>query len=495
MEERFNLIDEGWIPISGKNPASLREIFSATDCSELGGTSIQKLAVLKLLLAIAQRAITPKDTKEWEALGVEGLGKACSQYLEQKHDLFYLHGERPFLQFPILAQWKTNKGEPLPIMPIGRPYHPDIPSDNDTVINQMQLNRIPNDAQKALFLVSIMNYSFGGKRVSYIPPLSEGFDSKGKSAKSGPSLGNYNGYMQSCFWGNTVLETVWLNLLTRWELSQCPQWEKDELIPPWEEMPEGEDDEVARRLKSSYMGTLVGLSRFVLLQKEGVLYAEGIQYPSHKEGWREPFMTLRGEDKVNFLDMGRKPWRNLDALLSLSLSTVDRGITCPQIQMLLPRTRKAVSSFGLYSGGLKVRGNAGDQSVKQTDDFINSLIWLDSQVLGQEWFQTLEAEMKWLETTAFILKRCVSNYLKELKEIKSSLEEVAEGDFWRYCESIFQDIVYACDSPDRLPSIRQSLIRYAEGLYDTYCGHETARQIVSWVKHRPNFRLETKKEG
>lgn len=206
-------------------------------------------------------------------------------------------------------------------------------------------------------------------------------------------------------------------------------------------------------------------------------------------------MTIRGEDKVNFLDMGKKPWRNLDAILSLSLSNIDRGITCPQIQMLMIRTRKAVPCFGIFSGGLKVRGNAGDQSVKQTDDFIDSLIWLDSKVLGDTWFQILEAEMKWLETTAYILKRCISEYLKELNETKSSLDVVAEGDFWRYGESVFQTFVDACSNPDSLISIHHNFIHYAERLYDTYCGRETARQMISWVKHRPNFRVEAKKEA
>jgi CRISPR system Cascade subunit CasA len=90
MENRFNLIDEKWIPIQGESPVSLLDIFSQNSPESLGGTAIQKLAVLKLLLAIAQRATTPKDVHEWNMLRPEGLGKTCTAYLNTHRDQFYL---------------------------------------------------------------------------------------------------------------------------------------------------------------------------------------------------------------------------------------------------------------------------------------------------------------------------------------------------------------------------------------------------------------------
>lgn len=383
---QFNLIDEPWIPVLGESEISLRGIFSTHEPSQLGGTPIQKLAVLKLLLAIAQRASTPTNEKQWKTLGPKGIGDHCLHYLEANRACFSLYGDKPFLQFPILEHMKTHKGEPIAVMPIGKAYHPDIPLDNETVLNQLQINRIPTDAEKALFLISIMNYNAGGKRVAHIPPLSPHFTTKGKNAKPGPSLGNYTGYIQSCLWGTSILETVWLNLFTKEDFAKYPQWRDDPIRPPWEVMPTGEDDDIARALKNSHMGTLVSLSRFTLLKEDGILFTEGIQYPSHKEGWREPFMSTKAEDKVQFLDTSRKPWRNLDAILSLSFSDTNRGYTCVQVQDFLLRARNAVASFGVWSGGLQVRGTLGDQSVKQSDDFIESLVFLESEVLGEPWF-------------------------------------------------------------------------------------------------------------
>ena len=50
---RYNLIDEAWIPVADRGKASLKEIFASRACRTLGGTPREKIALLKLLLAIA----------------------------------------------------------------------------------------------------------------------------------------------------------------------------------------------------------------------------------------------------------------------------------------------------------------------------------------------------------------------------------------------------------------------------------------------------------
>src|SRR5690625_7984227 len=96
MENKFNLIDEPWIPIADYGLISLRDIFSNNKYRELGGNPIQKIAIFKLLLAISQAAVTPSDEEAWQALGTEKLAHRCLTYLERWHDKFYLYGERPF---------------------------------------------------------------------------------------------------------------------------------------------------------------------------------------------------------------------------------------------------------------------------------------------------------------------------------------------------------------------------------------------------------------
>jgi CRISPR system Cascade subunit CasA len=102
-ENRFNLINEPWIPIANVGRVSLKQIFTQIDYRALGGNPVQKIAITKLLLAIAQAASTPEDDDAWEALGAEGLAQNCLAYLEKWHDRFYLYGEQPFLQMPAVV--------------------------------------------------------------------------------------------------------------------------------------------------------------------------------------------------------------------------------------------------------------------------------------------------------------------------------------------------------------------------------------------------------
>ena len=74
----FNLIEEPWIPVVQSGLVSLRDIFSNQDLSALGGGVLEKIAVMKLLLAIAQAAYTPNDNEDWLRLGGFGFKRKMS---------------------------------------------------------------------------------------------------------------------------------------------------------------------------------------------------------------------------------------------------------------------------------------------------------------------------------------------------------------------------------------------------------------------------------
>src|SRR5690606_36987362 len=102
LSNKFNLIDEPWIPIIAGPLISLKELFTQKQHRELGGNPIQKISLFKLLLAISQAAFTPKDEDELEETVLDSFCDKCLQYLERWHDAFWLYGEKPFLQFPDL---------------------------------------------------------------------------------------------------------------------------------------------------------------------------------------------------------------------------------------------------------------------------------------------------------------------------------------------------------------------------------------------------------
>lgn len=487
MNNRFNLVDEPWIPINDHPRVSLRELFINPDIPSVGGNAIQKLALLKLFLAIAQRAYTPSDDLDWQALESDGLAHVCLEYLEKNRNLFWLYGEKPFLQKPDLAERRTTKGDPIPVSALGRDYMPDLASDNDTILFESQQEQELTDAEKAVFIVTLMNYSLGGKRVAKdVPPWTEGYAGKTTSAKGAPSIGNYEGYLSSHLLGKSIIDTIWLNLFTRTQLEKFPQWKQDQLIPPWEEMPSGEDDASAKRLKGSFMATLCSMSRFVLLQDDGIIYVEGLQYPSHKEGWREPFMTYSSEGKMLWCNPAKKPWRNLTALLSTSFSGTNSPFDCPQISLLLQRARRVRQVVGIWSGGLKVRTTAGDTSVKQTDDYIATELFLITEEIGEPWFASLENEMLGLDYLSRSLWSAANKYYEQLGSKKSPVIDKAQEMFWELCERHAQELVNVCDEQQEMQSLRRTFSGYAIQAYDKYCPNDSARQMIAWAQHTPN---------
>ncbi|MBI9096629.1 MAG: type I-E CRISPR-associated protein Cse1/CasA [Sphaerochaeta sp.] len=486
MNNRFNLVDEPWIPINNHPRVSLSELFSTPGLKSLKGNAIQKLALLKLFLSIAQVAYTPSDDQEWQVLGSLGLANTCLEYLGKNRHLFWLYGEKPFLQKSDLADKKTSKGESLPVHVLGRDYLPDLASENDTLLFESQREQELSDAEKAVFIVTLMNYSLGGKRVAKdVPPWTPGYAGKTTSAKGAPSIGNYEGYLSSHILGVSILDTIWLNQFTRAQLEKYPHWKQDKLIPPWEDMPTGEDDNAARMLKGSFMSTLCAMSRFVLLQDDGIIYVEGLQYPSHKDGWREPFMTYTSEGKVLWCNPSKKPWRNLTALLSASFMGSNSPFDCSQVSLLLLRARKARDIIGIWSGGLKVRTTAGDTSVKQTDDYIDTELFLHTDDLGEPWFASLENEMLGLDQLSRTLWSSVTRYYEELGSKKSPVIDKALQMFWELCERYAQTLVYVCDDQEKMQSLRRLFAGYTNHSYDKYCPNDSARQMIAWARHTP----------
>jgi CRISPR system Cascade subunit CasA len=157
MENRFNLVGEAWIPVAGVGRVSLWQIFENPQYRSLGGNPVQRIALTKLLLAIAQAAATPTDEQAWRTLGAEGLARSCLAYLDRWHERFYLYGEQPFLQMPAIgAAALQSYGAVLP----------EVSTGNTTVLNHGQVERRLDDGEKALLLISLMGFALSGKKTT-----------------------------------------------------------------------------------------------------------------------------------------------------------------------------------------------------------------------------------------------------------------------------------------------------------------------------------------
>lgn len=363
MENRFNLIDEPWIPIVDVGRVSLKSIFQPTEGQPegyqpkyraLGGNPVEKFALMKLLLAIAQAAATPADLAEWQQMGWQGLSQRCLAYLERWHHGFFLYGDKPFLQMPAIAA--------AAIEPFGA-VMPDISTGNTTVLTQSQQQRPVNDAEKVLLLITLMSCALGGKKTDNSVVLSPGYrgktndKGKGSTGKPGPSVA-FLGLLHSFCLANTLQETLWLNLFTEQEIA-ATQLFQDVGKAPWEAMPQGESCPIAQGLTHSLIGRLIPLSRFCLLTENGLHYSEGIAHASHKEGKYDPSITVNKtakELKVIWVRPEKRPWRELTAFLSF-IADAHTPFDCLQLRYGIEKAKILRLPFAIWSGGLSVRSS------------------------------------------------------------------------------------------------------------------------------------------
>lgn len=490
QQRTFNLIDENWIPVSNGNAIGLKEIFSNQAPDALQGNPIQKIAVFKLLQAIAQAACPLKNEEEWKSLTLDEFRSRCLEYLDHWHDRFDLYGEKPFLQMPAVQKAK--------ILSYGA-LNPEKAAGNTTVLTQFQVDHPIDDAQRALLIVQLMGFATGGKKTDNSIVLAPGYTGKSKAGKPGTSLG-FLGYLHSFAYTSNIAETIWLNLLTEEDVSAMRIYPEGIGQAPWEEMPTSEDCAIAKKLRQTLMGRLIPLCRFCLLAEDGMHYSEGIAHPSHINGVYDPTLTVMRnakELKPLWVDPKKRPWRSLTAILGFlsgGLSTKDK-YDCRQLAVALTRLRETLGDdafITVWSGGLRVSSNAGEQYVSGGDDFVESTFQLTGSQASENWFLRFADELTRLDEASGRLYGSILNYYKDFKVQGGDRAASAVRNFWNTSEANLQSLINACGTDDdgtSLESVRKIYWAIYKRTYDEACPHETARQVIAWVK---NFRSMNK---
>lgn len=490
---RYNLIDESWIPVVGKGKVGLRQIFADNSISALGGNPIEKIAVFKLLLAIAQSAYTPKDEDDWKNLGCKGLQEKVDAYLTEHYDCFWLYGEKPFLQMPAI--------EKAAIKSFGDVQF-EIATGNTSVVTEIQTEKKQLlDAQKALIILQLMGFAFGGKKTDNSIVLSKGYtgkyNDKGKpaSGKFGPSLG-FMGFLHSFYVFENVINNVFMNLMTESNISSMKMYPGGVGDAPWLKMPVGEDDDIARKLKQAYMGRLIPLNRFVLIEGDGLHYSEGIAHPSYMDGVVDSSIAVdfsSSKPKILWVDPEKRPWRQLTSLLSFLDTSGKTKFECVGLKSLAMRLIEK-ESFGIWSGGVRVSSNAGEQYLTGTDDYVDSEIQMSSMIFAEtsSFHSSLSLKMELLESWASkSIYGSVLRYYSDLMMEGKNIASKATFVFWQQCEKYFQSIVDSClikDTEERekvSKTLENKIWNDLQNIYNEFCPNQTARQLESWAKNRP----------
>lgn len=486
-ENSFNLVCEKWIPIEGGQKSSLLDVFSPNHKGVIGGNAIQKISLYKLLFCIAQDAVSLGNRDEWEKLEIDVFSELCIDYLNKYRDCFWLYGERPFLQYPELEYKKDMEDKPILIS-----YIPDIAAENDTIIRDTQTSLPKDDSEKALFILSLVSYALGGKRISHPDKFRSKPDERGKNAKASPGLGSGNiaGYQHSFIICESIMQTVYYNYFTDDEIKETG-CNKDSTLPPWRKMPTLESSSYNELYRSSIWAWFISLSRAVLLTSEGIRYGENLVYTGK---WFEPFISLNQEGSVLIVDTTKKPWRNLPSLLVESNVAQNSGYRCFAISSHLKRVRESINEFSIWSGGLRVRCTIGEQSIKQNDDFVESSMHFESSILGEIFYGNLRNIIEYTNTIENDLINALRRYYYKLKFEKNNMEHTkrASNEFWNEMDRISQEFVDSADSEEKMKNMKNKIFYTSRNIYDCECTKVTARQIILWQKYRPFKKKEEK---
>ncbi|MBQ9219622.1 type I-E CRISPR-associated protein Cse1/CasA [Succinivibrio sp.] len=504
----FNLLDEKWIKVVDHGLVSLTDIFQNRDYENLGGDVLEKLSVFKFLLAVSQAAYTPNDFNDWNNYSTEALSNTVLEYLRKNHDLFYLYGDKPFLQFP---QIEFLGKKELKSYSTILSYEA---SGNTTVRTQIEAKHIPSTDEIARLLLIQMNFAFGGKQVDNSIVLSKSYKGKSKSGKVGTGL-SYFGYLHSYFSSKYLLDTIRMNLLSSQDIASTNMFSSGVGIAPWEKMPTGEDDDIANEYKNSLMGRLISLGRFCLLKPDGLYLTEGLSLLDHTGGQNDPAVTVRTKgDNITavWTDTEKRSWREITSLLSFVSNNSDNSSTCYQLKLCGNKVVTYGTPVGLWTLGIKVTKTSVEFRVAGRDDSVESRIEFENitEILNENWFTRYSREISALEKTAFKLTKSVEGYYsrsndeekniglesKKGKKAKDSGKRKEKKDiakkclfrFWDNCETLAKELQKACLDDEFgnewIRIIRKKFAALAKQCYDEFCPALTARQIQRWAENR-----------
>ncbi|OQA81917.1 MAG: CRISPR-associated protein Cse1 (CRISPR_cse1) [Lentisphaerae bacterium ADurb.Bin242] len=415
-----------------------------------------------------------------------------------------LFGDKPFLQVPELA----GKGKPTKF----GAYQINM-SENQVIISQWNQAQEISTPDLIRLLLRSSCYSCGGKgkRFQNKIVLTEGYrgkingDGNVASGTYGTLLGK-NGYLHSYLLGETLLDTLRLNLLTEEEIVGIGAFPTGLGTPFWEKMPHGEDCPRAQKYLRTYHGELFPLDKFSLVEGDGLIMTDGIKYPDNKKITSiliDPALIVTQNEKTItavLASTSERPWRELPSLLSF-LEVKDGKRQPYFLSMGLWKLRKCCAeTVHIWTGGMQVSSKAGEQRLSGYDDYVESEFRIPVQSATESGFTTYKSMMKTLNSFSNILNSSIIHYFKTKQEkeekkpkMSSFVKAIAERSvsvFWERMEPSAQQIIntaFCGSTEEQREAEYKKWAAVAREVYNQFCPRETARQLTAWVESEPNF--------
>lgn len=510
----MNLVSDPWIPVVllDKTPrlVSLNEVFrDGETIADLAANPCQRIALMRLLICIAQAALDgPKDEEDWLACRSR-LADAAQAYLEKWQHRFNLFGEHAFLQVDGLSpaknkdEGKEKNSDKLDITLAAGNAHTlfdaEARSENDS-------REFVTPADIALNLLTVQSFSLGGGQspsVMWNGVLIDGSENPRDNGKinnnfTAGALSNRRAY--TYVRGNDVLASVHLNLLTKTDVkTYMPSSEWG--IPLWESFPTSYHGEHVARLRSAYLQNLTPLTRICKLAEKHPfnlsVYTNGYAYPDDLACYREPSASVyrdkEGNNQVVMLEEGRHPWRDLASILELNQKS---GALCVKHLHDLPSGDKD-QAIDIWVGGMiSNQAKIIDMAEWSACLTVNSLGLLnasfyreriqEAEVCESTLCAAMTAYFEWCGEQLF-QKNKNGQFAHSDKRCRSMREKTwanAKVIFWTCLDGYVLTLVELSEQHE-VAGVKQwiKIIRTAlHTAYERTCPHETPRQIQAYAQ-------------
>jgi CRISPR system Cascade subunit CasA len=422
------------------------------------------------------------------------MARAAVDYLGRWRHAFELFGDgQRFLQLPILKQPPTKRDvEDDEGGSLTSKLDVALATGNNSTLfdNAGGAARDFAPTQLALMLLTFQCFSPSG-RIGVA--VWDGKQTPGNGSSShAPCLAD--GMLHTLLRGDNLLTALHRNLLNKMQSGQLlgqECWGG----PIWEFMPRSPGDaKAARNATQTYLGRLVPLARAIWLATDGrfLILANGLEYASYKQGWREPSATIvtrtvkgRQTREVLRASTTRAVWRELHALTVKAIGEKPGG------PATLGNISEDEEAFDLWVGGLVA-------TWAKLIDTAESVFHIPKAMLGEPSQRVYEDGVRHAETMELRLGRAVSVYRNELgdkvdrpemKDRSRQVQRTAATQFWTDVEQAVPRLLEVAAEPAS-PGLKhewhkttwgKTVWSAAREAYERACPHETPRQIRAYA--------------
>lgn len=498
MQNNYNLIDEKWIP-TNIGLVGLRDCFNNKNIKLVGRTPSEIQSIISLLSSIAHASHCFNNENKFEdSCFIEDVN--C--YLNTKHELFYLYGDKPFLQHTALCQENQKNKKAYGDI---RQFLKGVSFGNNAIYSDVATKRNIFDNDKALLLLDCVSGNAATTKInmnsnSYVKITTvEDYLKFFYNEKIGVSVqnGNHYQYINGYVFCETLAETIYYNMFTNDYVTNY--YSNGIGTPPWEL----NLTETNYEYGETYMSELIPMNMFVLIEKnsdnfyrtEGIVrcYNEGYiknqfsKFPLKSEEKTYPCLILRETDYgfgalVPYILSNNGTWnkqienaldncncceydKDVVVFISGNITETNNGL-CYQKDFVISTLRGNSVDFSNSDCLLKMFEIIGDfKTIK--DNLIKQIDKLNN---------------KFSKENSSTIYKIPKNLLHEqLNEILVNFEKINRKKLWDYC--LKYDFI-------GIEKIYNDLINIFQKAYEKYCNNTDCYLRVKNEKEKTFYFLE-----